>query len=154
MASMMPGVGQVASRVQIAQGVAKVALSEAAAVCGQVEQKIQSYVLHTQASVLHTVREATQQLEKEVQAAASGVVIMSIQQTQALVGAMRGELQAQIEAGHHEVQKQQETIRGEMKKITDDVQLLTTQLSDAKLVNKDMLNAVEKRVKGEITKQI
>ena len=42
-------------------------------------------------------------------------------------------------------------IRGEMKKITDDVQLLTTQLNDAQLVNKDILSEVEMGLKVEIT---
>ena len=41
-----------------------------------------------------------------------------------------------------------------MKKITGDVQLLTSQLNDAKMVNKDILSDVEMAVKGEITKQI
>ena len=75
-----------------------------------------------------------------MQAVASGMVAMNTQQTQALVGTVRGELQALIEAGHQKIQRQQETIRGEMKKITDDVQLLTTQLNDVKLVNKDILS--------------
>ena len=38
-------------------------------------------------------------------------------------------------------------IRGEMKEITNDVQLLTKQLNDAKLVNKGMLSEVETGVK-------
>ena len=59
---------------------------------------------------------------------------------QALIGTVRGELQAQMEADHQEAQRRQEMIRGEMKQITNDVQLLTKQLNDAKLVNKGMLS--------------
>ena len=93
---------------------------------GQVEQKTHSYVLCIEVGMSRTVGKATQQMEEEVQATASRAVVTSMQKTQALVGTVRGEVQAQIEAGHQEMQRQQETIRGEMKKITDDVQLLTT----------------------------
>ena len=52
------------------------------------------------------------------------------------------------------MRRQQETIRSEMKKITDDVQLLTTQLNDAKLLNKDMLIEMEMGVKDEINSKL
>ena len=70
-----------------------------------------------------------------------------MQQIQALIGTVRGDLQAQMEASYQEMKKQNEMIRSDMQKITDDVQLLTIQLNDAKLVNKGMLNAVEVGVK-------
>ena len=73
---------------------------------------------------------------------------------QALVGTVRGELQAQMEADHQEAQRQKEMIRGGMKQITNDVQLLTKQLNDTKLVKKRMLSEVETGVKGEIHKNI
>ena len=59
-----------------------------------------------------------------------------------------------MEADHQKAQRQQEMIRGEMKQITNDLQLLTKQLNDAKLVNKGMLSEVEMGVKGEIHKNI
>ena len=83
------------------------------------EQKIQSSVLRTEAGK----RSASRRIW--------------------LIGTVWGEVYAQIEAGYQEMQRQQETIRVEMTKITDDVQLLTTRLNDAKLVNKDMLSEVE-----------
>ena len=76
-ASVISAIGRVAAPVQTAQGVAEAALSEAASVCGQVEDKIQSYVSRTEADASRVVGEATQQLEKEVQAAASGAVAMN-----------------------------------------------------------------------------
>ena len=51
-----------AARVQTAQGVAKVALSEAAPTHGQVEQKIQPYMSQTEAGMSHATREAIQKL--------------------------------------------------------------------------------------------
>ena len=56
----MSRVGQVATRVQTAQGVVKAALSEVVSVRGQVEQKIQSYMSRMQAGVSRAVGEATQ----------------------------------------------------------------------------------------------
>ena len=41
-----------------------------------------------------------------------------------------------------------------MTKLSGDVKMLTAQLNSAKLVNKDMLNEVEKEVRSEITTQI
>ena len=90
--------------------------------------------------MLQAVGEATQQLEQEVQAVASSMAATSTQQMQTLVEIVWGELQAQMEASHQEAQRQQDMIRGEMKQITNDVQLLTKQLNDAKLVNKGMLS--------------
>ena len=106
----MSGVGQVAASVQTAQGVAEPALSEAVPVYGNLEERIHYYVSHTKAGVSRAVGETTQQMEKEVQAIAPGVVAMHTQQMQALVGNIRGELQAQMEAGHQEAQRQQEMI--------------------------------------------
>ena len=59
MASTMFGVGQVATLVQMAQDVAKAALSEAAFVHGQVEGQIQTYILRIEAGMLCTIREDT-----------------------------------------------------------------------------------------------
>ena len=59
-----------------------------------------------------------------------------------------------MEADHQEAQRQQEMIRGEMKQITNDVQLLTKQLNDAKLVNKGMLSEVETGVKRKYIKTL
>ena len=78
--------------MQIPQGFAEVALSEVASVRGQVDKRIQSYISQTEAGMSCAVGEATQQLEKKVQAAASGAVAASTQETQALVGTVRGEL--------------------------------------------------------------
>ena len=74
----------------MAQGITKAALPKAKSVRGQVEEKTQSYILHTEAGVSRTIGEATQQLQKEVQVAVSGMVTMSMQQTQALVGTVWG----------------------------------------------------------------
>ena len=41
-----------------------------------------------------------------------------------------------------------------MKKLSDDAELLTTQLNSANFMNKDMLNEVEQGVRGEIAKHI
>ena len=91
--------------MQTAPGITKAALLEVASVRGQLEEKIQSYVSCTEVGVSCAVEEATPQLTKEVQAAAPSVITMSIQQTQELVGTIRGELQAQMEAGHQEMKK-------------------------------------------------
>ena len=77
--------------------------------------------LRTEVGMSRAVGKATQQLEKEVQAAASSVVTTSTQHMQALVGTVRGELQAQMEASHQEIKKHNEIIRCDMQKITDDV---------------------------------
>ena len=87
------------------QGVAEAALLEAALVRGQVEEKIQSYILRSEVGVLRAIGEATQELEKEVQAAASGAVVTCMQQMQTLVGTVRGELRAPMEASHQEMKK-------------------------------------------------
>ena len=83
--------------MQTTQGVAEAELSEVASVPGQVEERIHSYMSRTEEGVSCTCGEATQQLEKEVQASASGVVATNTQQTQVLVGTVRGELQVRIE---------------------------------------------------------
>ena len=101
-----------------------------------------------------TIGNATQQLAKEVQVEASGTVVASTQQTPALVETVQGELQAQINANLQEMKKQNKMMRGDMQQITDEVQLLTKQLNDGKVVNKEMLNAVEVGVKGELREQI
>ena len=70
------------------------------------EERIQSYVSRTESEgMLRAIGEATQQLEKEVQVAAFGTVMMGTQRTQALIGTIRGELHAQMEADHQEVQR-------------------------------------------------
>ena len=46
--------------MQTAQGVAKVALSEAASMHGQVEERIQPYILRMKAGMLHAIGESTQ----------------------------------------------------------------------------------------------
>ena len=90
-------------------------MSEATSVRGQVEERIQSYMSRMETCVSHTVGEVMHQLEKEMQVVASGAVTTSMQQMQALVGAVWGELQAQIETGHQESQRYQDEVRGEMK---------------------------------------
>ena len=75
-------------------------LTEATPVRGCVKGTIQAYILGAEAGILRAIGEVTQELEKDVQAEVPGTVAMSTQQTQALVGTVRGELQAQIEAGH------------------------------------------------------
>ena len=59
---------------------------------GRVEETIQTYMSCAEAGMSRAVGEITQQLEKDVQAAASGMAATSAQQMQALVGAVRGEL--------------------------------------------------------------
>ena len=58
---------------------------------------------HTEAGVSRAIEEVTQQLGKDAQTVAYGAVVTSMQQTQALIGAIWSESQTQIETGHQEV---------------------------------------------------
>ena len=71
------------------------------------------------------------------------MVAISMQQMQVLVSAIQGDLKAQMETSHQEVQRRQEKVQGEMEKISKDIELLIAHLNFAELVNKDILSEVE-----------
>ena len=54
---------------------------------------------------------------------------------------------------HRELQRQNEMMQSQLQKLTNYVPTLTKQLNGAKLVNREMLNSVEKGVKGELKEQ-
>ena len=114
----MSGVGHIAEKTQHGRGIIESAIAEATSVRGQVETKVASLAAHTEASMVQVVgtvsecvREVAahseaqmprvigniaQRLEKDIEAAAVSVAVMSEQNTRTVVDGLREEVKAQL----------------------------------------------------------
>ena len=98
-------------------------------VLGAVSGEVKRVVEQTQAQMSHAIGSVVQQLEKEIEVAASSATAMSERGTQMAVAYVRRDCQAQIEQTRAELQRKDADTKRQMDEIAANLATLTDQLN-------------------------
>ena len=87
---------------------------------------------HAQAQTSHTVGSAFQQLEKEIEVAASGATATSENVTRLAVAEARNDFKAQLDQTRAELQRREEGMKCQVEEVAQGLSNLTEQLNSFK----------------------
>ena len=174
--SAMSGVGRVADETRRAREVAEAAIAEAKSVHGEVQSKVASLTARADASAAHAVEvlsgrvqevaeqsqvqtsrvavAVAQQLEKEIEAAASSTAATAEIHTRTAVEGMRRDVQAQIEQTRADAQRRDEETQKTIQQIAAGLEQLTKQLNDFRPVNVEHVGVAQKQVSENIEQRL
>ena len=101
----------------------------ASSVLGEMSGQVKQMVEQTQSQMSRTVGDVVQQLEREIEVAASSTAVMSGQATKIAVADVHRELQAQLDLNRVESQRRDADTRKQMVEIAANLATLTDQLN-------------------------
>ena len=151
------GVGRVEEEMRHACSVAEAAIAEATAASSRMESNIVHIVVQTEAKTVQavtalaehvresvveteacmscTIGSVVQQLEREIEATATGVAATSEMKTKSAVEGLCGEIKAHLDQNRMDTLCRTEEAQRKVEQVLDELQKLTAQLNQFKLVS-------------------
>ena len=118
-------------------------------IIGLLSKCVEEIAAHSEAQTLRIADVVTQQLEREIQAAATSSATTAEVQTHTVVEGMRSEVQAQIEQNRADAQRSDETTQRSVQQIEADVAHWTKQLNEFRPVSEKNVGDVKKEISAQ-----
>ena len=141
-------VGQVVDETRRAREVAEATIAEANAAHAVevLSGCVQEVAEHSQAQTSRVAEAVAQQLEKEIEAAATSTAATAEIQTRTAVEGMRRDVQVQLDQNRVDIQRKDAENQKTMQQIVAGLKNLTKQLNNFRLVNVEHVGDVQQQV--------